>query len=102
MLMGSKMLNEFQDDEVTRACIFKAAMNFMEKAKMVRINDLEDWEMNRLLLVDAEVLSRFGIIEKPIVPEEIKGRAGLREGRIRGRGRPARTKASHGVTRVTV
>ena len=95
-LMGSRMLNAFQDDEVTRTWTFKTAMNFMEKAKMVRVGDSDDWEMNRLPLVDAEVLSRFGLIEKPVVPVEIR-----KKGRPPGRkdSRPRKTRSDKGVPR---
>lgn len=95
-LMGSRMLNAFQNDEVTRMWTFKTAMNFIEKAKMVRVDDSEEWEMNRLPLVDAEVLSRFGIIQKPIVPVEVKKR-----GRPPGKKdtKPRKTRSDKGAPR---
>jgi hypothetical protein len=95
-LMGSRMLNAFQNDEKTSSWTFKTSMNFIEKAKMVRVDDSEEWEMNRLPLVDAEILSRFGIIEKPVVPIEIK-----KKGRPLGKKdtKPRKIRSDKGVPR---
>ena len=83
-LMGSRMLNLFQDTKETMGWTFKSCMYFADRAKKVRIDDSEEWEFSRLPLKDAEILRKLGILENVVVPVEIKKK-----------GRPAGKKDSH-------
>ncbi|MBO4569283.1 MAG: transposase [Candidatus Methanomethylophilaceae archaeon] len=71
-LMGSRLLNLFQDTKEMETWTFKMSMDFIERVKMVRIDDSEEWEMNRLPITDAVLLANIGLIDRPIVPVEIK------------------------------
>lgn len=79
-LMGSRLLNAFGDCTDMEYWTFKSSMDFLDRLKMVRIGDENDWEMNRLPATDAELFAKLGLIGKPIVPVEIK-----KKGRPKGR-----------------
>lgn len=90
------MFNRFQDIEETWKWTFKSCMDFLERAKMVRIDDSEEWEAARIPLKDAELLQRIGVLESVAVPVEIK-----RKGRPPGRKdtRPRKTRSDKGRKR---
>ena len=96
-LMGSRMLNTFRDARATRDWTFKACMDFLERAKKVRIDDSEEWEFARIPLKDAQILQELGIMGRVIVPIEIKKR-----GRPAGRkdSKPRKTRSDKGVKRT--
>lgn len=56
------MFTRFQDIEETWKWMFKSCMDFLERAKMVRIDDSEEWETARIPLKDAELLQRIGVL----------------------------------------
>ena len=96
-LMGSRMLNLFQDTKETMGWTFKSCMDFADRAKKVRIDDSEEWEFSRLPLKDAEILRKLGILENVVVPVEVKKR-----GRPSGKKdtRPRKTRSDKGKKRT--
>ncbi|MBR1973415.1 MAG: transposase [Candidatus Methanomethylophilaceae archaeon] len=97
VLMGSRMLNAFHDTEGMNDWTFKASMDFLDRLKMVRIDDSEEWEMNRIPLKDAELMAEIGILDRPVVPVEVKKR-----GRPKGSKdtKPRKTRSDKGVPKV--
>jgi len=83
-LMASRMLNKFYDTPEMSTWTFKMSMDFLDRLKMVRVDDGVEWEHNRLPLIDAEFFTKLGILQMPVVPVEIKPR-----------GRPKGRKDSH-------
>ena len=97
VLMGSRMLNAFHDTEGMNGWTFKASMDFLDRLKMVRIDDSEEWGMNRIPLKDAELMAEIGILNRPVVPVEVKKR-----GRPKGSKdtKPRKTRSDKGVPKV--
>lgn len=96
-LMGSRMLNLFRDTKATEDWTFKTCMDFVERAKKVRVDDSEEWEFARLPLKDAQLLQELGIMDRVIVPVEIRKRgrpAGKRDSK------PRKTRSDKGKKRT--
>lgn len=79
-LMASRMANRFGDLKETVRWTFKASLDFLEGLKMVRIDDSDEWEANRIAEVDAELFAKLGVIAVPVVPK-IVGKKGRPKGR---------------------
>ena len=97
-LMASRMANRFGDLKETERWTFKTALDFLEGLKMVRIDDSEGWEANRIAETDAELFAKLGVISVPVVPKII-GKAGRPKGRKDTV--PRKTRSDKGVRRTS-
>lgn len=79
-LMASRMLNRLYEIDEMSTWTFRMSLDFLNRLKMVRVDDGDEWEHRRLPIVDAELFEKMGLLKRPTVPVEVKFR-----GRPKGR-----------------
>lgn len=70
---SSRMFNFLESKGILEDMTFGQARGLLERMKMTRVLDGE-WKVRRIAKVDAEAVEKLGLINRPVVPVEKRGR----------------------------